>query len=210
MNRLLILIVVSTSLAHSQSKLISPEIKGAVTDESGAPVAGAIVYAEPQNGFNDAFPISVEADQDGHFDFRGKLSLGSYKLYARTGEADSADPLDSFYADREATAPAIDLAKTHPTATVRLKLSPQVAVVSGRIIDARTGEKLSGYLAYMDGEGQGHGIHVDGDYRILLPPGKDITLMFRLAGPPYLYVVPVAPLRLEPGQYVNLDLPVRH
>ena len=209
MNRLLILILLSTSLAYSQSNLISPEIKGTVTDETGAPVAGASVYAVPQTGFNDAFPISVKADQDGHFDFRDKLSLGSYKLYARTAEGDSADPLDGFYADWKARAAAIDLKKTHPTATVRVKLSPKLAVVSGRIIDAATGEKLSGYLGFMDGEGHGHSVHVDGEYRILLPPGKDITLMVTLAGPPDLSVVPVAPLRLEPGQYVNLDLPVR-
>lgn len=209
MHRLLILIVASTSLAFSQSTPVSPEIKGAVTDETGAPVAGAIVYAVPQSGFIDAFPISVKADRNGHFDFRGKLSLGSYKLYARTGEADSPDPFDGFYADQKARTPAIDLVKTHPTATVRLKLSPQLAVVSGRIIDATTGEKLSGYLGFMDGEGHGHSVHVNGEYRILLPPGKDITLMVTLAGPPDLAVVPVAPLRLEPGQYVNLDLPVR-
>ena len=50
---------------------------------------------------------------------------------------------------------------------------------------------------------------VDGDYRIL-PPGKDVTLMVTAMGARSNRAqIPVAPLRLEPGQHVYMDLSVR-
>lgn len=51
---------------------------------------------------------------------------------------------------------------------------------------------------------------VDGDYRILVPPGKDVTLMVTAMGARSNRTqIPVAPLRLEPGQHVYMDISVR-
>lgn len=60
----------------------------------------------------------------------------------------------------------------------------------------------------MDGDGHGHSVPVNGSYRILVPPGKDVTMIVELAPPSERSVVPMAPLHLEPGQYVYLDIPV--
>lgn len=210
MKHLVVLIAVTACFAYSQSNSVSAGLKGIVSDQSGTPVPGAMVYALPQDGFNDAFPISVKSDRNGGFDFRGKLTLGTYKLYSRKAEDGYPDPLDKFYEDAKAETPAIALTKTHPSATVSVKLGPPPAVVAGRILDADSGDKLVAYLSFMDGEGHGHSVHVDGDYRIVLPPGKDVTLMVTLLDPASnRSMVPLAPLRLEPGQYVNLDIPVR-
>ena len=51
---------------------------------------------------------------------------------------------------------------------------------------------------------------MDGDYRILVPPGKDLTLTVTAMGARSNRAqIPVAPLRLEPGQHVYMDLSVR-
>lgn len=89
-----------------------------------------------------------------------------------------------------------------------MKLGPQAATVVGRIIDANSGAAVKALLAFLDSEGHGHSVHVaDGNYRILVPAGK--TLMVTMLDPTSDHsVLPVAPLKLEPGQYVQMDLPV--
>jgi hypothetical protein len=41
-----------------------------------------------------------------------------------------------------------------------------------------------------------------------VPSEKDVTLMVTLLGPADRSLIPVAPLRLEPGQRVYMDIPV--
>jgi len=210
MKQLVALTVVATSLlAYSQSKRPTGEITGTVTDGSGAAISGATIYAIPQSGLNDAIPRSVKSDRNGAFDFRGGFELGSYKLYTRKDEDSYPDPRDKFYADANADTPEVELTAAHPSATAAVKLSQQAAVVAGRIVDAKTGDAIRAYLAFIDGEGNGHSVSVDGDYRILLPPGKDVTLMVMAVGTRSERAqIPVAPLRLEPGQYVYMDISV--
>lgn len=204
------LTVVAASLfAYSQTKQPTGEIKGTVIDATGAAISGATVYAVPQTGFNDAIPRSVKSDFDGAFDFRGGFALGNYKLYSQKEEDSYPDPFDNFYADAKAETPEVELTAAHPSAKATVKLGQQAAVVAGRIVDAKTGDAIRAYLAFMDGEGNGHSISVDGDYRILVPPGKEITLMVSAIGTRTERAqIPVAPLRLEPGQYVYMDISV--
>jgi hypothetical protein len=211
MKHLAILIVVAASLlAHSQSKTVVGEIRGTVADQLGAPVAGATVYAVPQDlGLNDISPRSVTADSNGRFVFRGNLQLGSYKLYAKKDNESYPDPFDRFYVDAKAEAPTVKISADHPSANAKVKLGRQAAVLTGRVIDEKTGESVKAYLGLLDSEGHGHSIFADGTYRVLLPPGKEVTVMVTIldAGGDHASL-PIAPLKLEAGQYVSMDIPV--
>lgn len=216
MKHLAILVVVVGSLsAYSQTKLhLNGEIKGSVTDQNGSPISGATVYAVPQGlTLNDITPRSVTTDSNGEFDFRGGFELEEYKLYSQKDEDGYFDPFDGFYADSKAEVPAVDLTQDHPSATVTVKMGEKAGVVVGRVIDAQTGAVLKARLAFYDGRGHGHQFEsgVDGKYRALLPPGKDISLMITvLSQSPARTQIPVAPLlRLEQGQFIYMDILAR-
>ena len=215
MKHLAILIVVVGSLfAYSQTKVhLNWEIKGSVTDQNGNPISGATVYAVPQGvTLNDPTPRSVKTDRNGEFDFRGGFELEEYKLYSRKDEDAYFDPFDGFYADSKAQAPAVDLTQDHPAATVTVKMGEKAGVVVGRVIDADTGAVLKTRLYFYDDQGHGHRFDsaVDGQYRALLPPGKDVSLMVTvLSASSARTQIPVAPvLRLEQGQFIYMDIPV--
>lgn len=209
MKQLAILIVAAGSLlAHAQTAPATGNIKGTVTDRNGTPVSGATVYAVPQGlSFNDITPRSVKTDSTGAFDFRGALPLDSYKLYSRKDIDSYPNPLDHFYAHSTDKAAAASLTPGHPSATITVKLADKAGVLTGRIIDADTGAPASAELAFLDEDGNGHHLQADGTFRTLLPAGKTVTLLVRTVSPPYLRR-PVAPFRLEPGQYVSMDIPV--
>jgi hypothetical protein len=215
MKHLAILIVVVGSLfAYSQTKVpLNGEIKGSVTDQNGNPISGATVYAVPLGlTLNDITPRSVKTDSNGEFDFRGGFELEQYKLYSRKDEDAYFDPFDGFYTDPKAEAPAVDLTQDHPSATVTVKMGEKAGVVVGRVIDADTGAVLKARVYFYDGQGHGHGFDsaVDGKYRALLPPGKDLRLMVTVLSPSSARTqIPVAPLlRLEQGQFIYMDIPV--
>jgi hypothetical protein len=215
MKQLVVLIMAAGSLlAHAQSgaqptaaESTAGEIKGTVTDQLGSPVSGATVYAIPQGlTFNDITPRSAKTDSNGRFDFRGGFPLEAYKLYSRKDEDSYPDPLDRFYADPKAEAPQVDLTEEHPSTTVTVKLGEKAAVLTGRLLDADTGAAVKANLAFVDEDGNGHHIQVDGNFRALLPTGKAITVIVRTMSPPHRAQRPVVPLRLEPGQYVSMDI----
>jgi hypothetical protein len=213
MKHLLAFALIATSaLAYAQTTpLPDAEIKGTLTDQSGSPVAGATVYAVPQFlTFDNITPRSVKTDDNGRFDFRGGFELGTYKLYARKDKDGYLDPFDRFYADSKAETPKVDLTEDHRSATVTWKLGEKAGVVAGRVLDAVSGAPTKAYLAFMDSEGNGHHVVVrdDGQYRALVPPGKDLTLMVRAVSPPSGFQRPLATLRLEPGQEIYMDISV--
>jgi hypothetical protein len=159
--------------------------------------------------FDEITPRSVKTDSSGKFDFRGGFQSGPYKLYSGKDEDGFANPFDRFYANANAEAPKVDLTEEHPSATVTVKLGERAGVIAGRVIDAESGRTLRAMLALLDGEGNGHSAVADGAYRVLVPAGKDLTIMVTLLDTSYdRWQRPVAPLRLEPGQYVFLDIPV--
>lgn len=206
-----ILIVLAGSvLAQTKQPSLSGKINGTVTDQTGSPVAAATVYAVPQGlVLSDITLQSAKTDRNGHFEFRGGLELGSYLLYSRKDADAYPDPFDRFYADPKAAAPKAELTASHPAATVAVPLGKQAGVIAGKIVDANTGAPVQAMLGFVDGDGNGHSVSVDGDYRILVPPGKDVTLMVTIPGSQTDRTeAPVAPLRLEPGQHIYMDLPV--
>jgi len=210
MKLFLVLILASGSLlAHSQTTRPSGEIRGTVIDRNGTPVSGVTVYAVPQGlMLDDVTPRSVKSDSNGVFDFRGGFQLETYKLYLQKDVDGYPNPFDRFYADAEAPPTAVDLTQEHPSSTVTLKLGKPAAVVSGKIIDANSGSLLKASLGFVDAQGHGHSVVVNGDYRIVVPSEKEVTLMVTLLGPEGRSLIPMAPLHLEPGQRVYVDIPV--
>jgi len=215
MKHFAVVIVVAGSLfAYAQTKdHLRGKIKGSVTDQNGNPISAATVYAVPQGlTLNDITPRSVKTDGNGAFDFRDGFELEEYKLYSRKDEDSYFDPFDGFYADSKSEAPAVNLTQDHPSATVTVKMGEKAGVVVGRVIDADTGAVLKARLYFYDGQGHGHRFDsaVDGRYRALLPPGKDIRLMVTVLSPSSERTqIPVAPsLRLEQGQFIYMDIPV--
>jgi len=223
MRHLLLLVVAAGSLlsqaqfaqsqlsqAQTGAQTRTGEIKGIVTDGDGSPVSDATVYAVPQGLMLDEItPRSVQTDRNGKFDFRGRFPFEAYKLYARKDEDGHPDPLDRFYADSKADVPRVDLTADHPSAVVAVKLGAKAGVLEGRVIDAETGAVLKARLGFLDGQGNGGGVDSDaeGKFRALLPPGKELTLVVRDPHSGRMQL-PVAPLRLEPGQYISMDIPV--
>ena len=205
------LLVQTQMSAQSQMRNLRREIKGTVTDQNGIPVSAATVYAVPQGlVLDDIDPRSVETDSNGRFDFHGGLQLEGYKLYARKDEDDYPDPLDRFYADSKTEAPQVELTDAHPSATVAVKLGEKAGVLVGRVVDRGTGAVLNARLYFLDAQGNGHhvdSVAADGTFRALLPAGKELTLVVAEVSSNRMQI-PVAPLRLEPGQYISMDIPV--
>jgi hypothetical protein len=209
MKPLLVLIVVGGTLfAQSPTKASSGEIKGTVVDQNGGPVSSATVYAVPQGlALDDITPRSVNTDSEGRFDFRGGLEFRSYKLYSRKDSEGYLNPLDAFYADTENPPAEVTLSREHPLAGVKVKLGRQAAVISGKVFDANSGTPLKAYVGLMDQEGNGHSVVVDGDYNLVVPSEKNVTLMVTVLGTRHP-VVPVSSLRLDPGQRIYMDIPI--
>jgi hypothetical protein len=109
---------------------------------------------------------------------------------------------------KAAEAPKVDLSEDHSSATVTVSLGEKAGVLTGQVIDADTGAALRAKLVFMDEDGNDHSVFVNGKYRALLPPGKDVTLMVMIMSPDYHSQSPVPPLRLEPGQEMHMDIPV--
>ena len=205
MKHLIVLFMVSGSLLI-EAQTRPANLSGTVVDQTGAPVAGAIVYAVAQGLLlDDAIPRSTKTDGNGAFDFHRHLDRGTYKVYARKDADGYPDPLDGFYTDPNAEAPKVELSEAHPTASVAVKLGPKAATVAGRVVDANTGAPVKAHLGFVDGDGHGHSVDADGDYRLQVPPGKNVFLIVMFQG---RSLVPGPPLKLEPGQYVYLQIPV--
>jgi hypothetical protein len=209
MKPLLVLIVASGTLfAQSLTKASSGEIKGTVVDQNGSPVSSATVYAIPQGlTLEDITPRSVKTDSEGCFDFRGGLEFRSYKLYSRKDSEGYLNPFDAFYADAENQPTEVALSREHPFSDVKVKLGRQAAVISGKVFEANSGTPLKAYVGLMDQEGNGHSVVVDGDYTLVVPSEKNVTLIVTVLGTRHP-LVPVSSLRLEPGQRIYMDIPI--
>jgi len=209
MKLFLFLIVVSgTLLSQSPTEHVSGQIKGTVIDRTGSPVSFATVYAVPQGlTLDEVTSHSVNTDSNGAFDFPGGLEFRSYKLYSRKDADGYLNPLDAFYADGEYRPVEVALSRKHPSAAVVVKLGKQAAVISGKVIDAKSGTPLMAYLGLLDEEGNGHSVVVDGDYSVVVPSERNVTLMVTVLGT-RRSLVPVSHFRLEPGQRVFMDIPI--
>jgi hypothetical protein len=182
------------------------EIRGVVTDRDGRPVSSAVVFVVPQAlTLEGVTPRSAKTGEDGKFFFDGHFSPGTYTLYSRKEQEGYPDPTDRFYSDSR-TETEIQLTADKPSATVEVRLGKKAGILEGRVIDVNTGAAITARLVFYDRNGNQHFLMVEGKYRALLPPGKDLGLM--VSSPKYESRVAVARLQLEPGQQVHLDIPL--
>ena len=207
---LTLLLVFASFFAYSQTKeKPSGNIKGTVSDENGNPVQGATVYAIPQYASIDALsPRSTTTNEAGEFDFRGGFELGTYKVYSRKDAEGYPDRSDSFYAEPKFQAKKVELTEDRPFADATVDLGSKAAVLIGRVTDAATGAPLKAKLVFMDEDGNSYSVFVTGKYRVLLPTGKDVTVMVIAMSPDYDAQSPVPALRLSSGQEMALDIPL--
>jgi hypothetical protein len=197
--------------AYSQTKdHPNGEIKGSVKDQNGRAVVGAVVYAAPQFlAFDGVKPRSVKADRNGEFDFRGGFQLGTYKLYSQKDEDGYPDPFSSVYAESKVEVPKVVLTKGHSSATVKVILGEKAGVVAGQVIDAESGAATKALLVFIDDDGNRREFLADGQFRVLLPPRKDLILMVTATSRHASTQRPFdTPVRLEPGQEIYMDIPV--
>jgi len=203
-------VLVASLLAHSQTKdgALAGRIKGTVTDQNGNPVLGATVYAVPQfSTFESLVSPTVKTDASGEFDFHRGLQLGTYKVYARKDADAYPDRSSSFYATPKVETPKVDLTDDDPSATVEVTLGEKAGVLVGRVIDADSGVALRAKLAFIDEDGNADSVLANGKYRELLPSDKDLTLMVMVMSPGYRQY-PITSLRLQPGQEMQMDIPI--
>ena len=204
---LLVSLLLVGLIAHSQQNDTHGEIAGNVIDQAGNAVSGATVEAVPQAlGFDGITPRSVKTDKYGRFEFRGGFAFGAYRLYSYKLADSYPDPSDKFYADTLHEAPTVKLATDKPTAVITLTLGQKAGVVVGKVNDAQTGAPLKATLVFMDADGNHHSVLTDGEYRALLPAGKDLTMMVEVMSPDYPPQSRTDPIRLEPGQEMKLDI----
>jgi hypothetical protein len=202
----LVLIISSGFTSLQPQHRPAGEIKGVVTDGDGHPVSSALVFAVPQALTLDGVtPRSAKTGDDGKFVFSGHFRPGTYTLYSRKEEEGYPDPTDRFYADSKAET-EVYLTTDKPSATVEVRLGKKAGILEGRVIDVNTGAAITARLVFYDQNGNQHFLMVEGKYRALLPPGKDLGLM--VSSPKYESRVAVARLQLEPGQQVHLDIPL--
>jgi hypothetical protein len=184
-------------------------IKGTVTDQNGNPVASATVYVIPQAiAFEGITPRSVKSDSNGEFDFRGAFALGTYNIYSRKETDSYPDPTDKFYANPKIEGAKADLTDDHPSVTVAVSMGQKAAVMEGKVFDAATGKPTSARLIFLDEEGNGHSVFTDGKYRVLLPPGKDLTVMTVNLAAEERPQLSANALRLDSGQVMQMDISV--
>jgi len=216
MKVLLVSALIATSLFAYPQTQDSPNgnIKGTVSDDTGTPVFDATVYAVPQDlTLEGIAPRSVRTDRSGTFDFTGGLPWGNYKVYTEKDKDGYPNPLDSFYRDLETKPVEVQLSEGSSSAEVSLQMGERAGIITGRVLDADTGAPLKVRLGvlYRDDKGGGdHGVNSrakDGEYRVLVPPGKDIIVMVHIE-PGDRSLVPTPALRLESGQEVVMDIPV--
>lgn len=202
----LVLMVASGFTSPQLQHRPAGEIKGVVSDGDGRPVSSAVVFAVPQAlTLEEITSRSAKTGDDGKFVFSGRFSPGTYTLYSRKEEEGYPDPTDRFYADSKA-ATEVHLTADKPSATVKVRLGQKAGILEGRVIDVNTGAAIPARLVFYDQNGNQHFLMVKGEYRALLPSGKDVGLM--VSSPKYESRIAVARLQLEPGQQVHLDIPL--
>jgi hypothetical protein len=208
MKHLLTWALVLTSLsAFPQTKL--GHIRGTVVDQDGNPVPAATVYVMSQEvSLDEITPPSAKSDGNGNFNFSRPLELGSYKIWARKTEDLYPEPLDEFYKDPKAVAAKADLTDDHSWANITVTLGDKAAVLEGTVIDSVSGKPTSARLAFLDQNGNGHVLYANGEYHMLLPSGKDLSIMVIGIGPEEKSQMAVNALRLDPGQEMRMDIPV--
>src|SRR5262249_10538441 len=147
--------------------------------------AGARVDAEQQQTLGGvAGRYYINADENGQFQITN-LPLANYNLYVSKEDRGYPDLHFSLYDTQFGTA---ELSNSQPTAAVVLKTEPRAGLVNTNVVDANTGAPVVATFTIRRAEDTGRGLSTS-DHRLMLPPGKDVTLQITAEGyKPWTYV----------------------
>jgi cell division septal protein FtsQ len=85
-------------------------------------------------------------------------------------------------------------------------LGDKAAILEGAVVDSVSGKPTSVRLAFLDQNGNGHVLNANGKYHMLLPAGKDLSIMVVGMGREERSQMAVNALRLDPGQEMQMDI----
>lgn len=158
-------------------------IKGRVLDNSGKPVAGAIVYAAAQNGHTHL--PKGRSDVHGYY-LIDKLTWGSYWLYTSKEEDGFPNTGDTFYTgwnnDNQTQA---SVTTEHPIAVIDVKLGRKGGWLVGSVKDAETGRTVESVCSKLQWQSDtsiwttglyGTPFLTSGRFRRLIPTDTAVTV----------------------------------
>lgn len=215
MKYLALLVLLFSSFAIAQTPDPTPcdgRISGTVVDADRKPIANATVSVMQESllSITDAYPVQVQADLGGHFDFGSTLKHGVYDIYARKEKDGYPDRSSPFYRLPDFQLQTVQLFGDQPEAKIEIELGEKAGVLTGRVTDGDTGEPLDAIVnfANMQVNGGKHAEIKDGKFRELVPENTDV----------YVYVQKSVPrgnptwshftlkINLEPGEEQTLDI----
>jgi hypothetical protein len=175
-------------------------------DETGVPVVGAHVNADPAETRPGRVAIrSSDTDAEGRF-VVNRLAFGKYKVFAKKEEAGYRDMSWSFYSNE--VFPTVTLTPSAPAATLKIQVGRKSAVLTGSVTNAVTGAPINaGFkLARASSLEKWISTSMAPRYRVLLPPGTDVLVEVSAAG--FKTWTLCSPLRLPAGAQMHLDIPL--
>jgi hypothetical protein len=204
-------VLVAASLSFGQD---NGSVHGTVEDESGIPVKGATVYANPlDRPMAGTIPQDI-SDENGSFSI-SKLDYGRYSVSAAKPDEGYPELNFAFYTGFHAKLSVIRLSAQHKSATVALHLGKKAGILKGTVADAITGKPLNANVEFRwVSEPQnflsGSGL-ANAQFRILVPSDVAVTMVVSLAGyENWSYTTDTGPVKnailLVPGEELNLDI----
>src|SRR5215469_7467152 len=216
MRSLPLIVLLLSSCALSQTADPTPvdgRISGTVVNLDDKPVPDATVYvSEETSSLVDPGRIQTRTDAAGHFDFGEKLKRGVYEIYARKDKDGYPDPASDFYQPLDFSPQNVQLFGDHPAKKVTITLENKAAILTGRVIDADTGQPLKADVGFINVQTRGgHSVVVDnGKFRELIPANTDVVILVEKVGRDYASWSPfTTKLSLQPGEIGDVEIPLR-
>jgi len=206
-----IVVLVVASLSFGQD---NGSVHGTVVDNSGIPVKGATVYANPLDRPLAGIIPQVVSDVDGSFSI-SKLDYGRYSVYAAKPDEGYPELSFAFYTGLHAKLLVIKLSAQHQSATVALRLGRKAGILKGTVADAVTRKPVNANVEFRwVSEPQnflsGSGL-TNAQFRILVPSDVALKMVVSLEGyENWSYQADKSSrknaLLLLPGEELNLDI----
>lgn len=122
-------------------------IRGIVVNNSGQPVADAMVYALPSNAPpGPQATHSTETDTSGRYEIRG-LAFDKYIILADKPDSGYPNTRLAFYSDLNA--PTAMIGASSPEADITIRLPPKAGWLELLVVDAKTGKELRSSVVTM-------------------------------------------------------------
>jgi hypothetical protein len=185
-------------------------ITGTVVDERGGPVTGIKVFVAKSDGRIKLNAMRhARSDNQGRFAFSG-LASGQYRLYAISEDQGYPDTTFQFYAQNPA--PLVQIAETGSPSDLVITVGPKAGAITGTVVDKNTRALVNATFVLTDAVEPSRWIStsVPPKFRILVPPGRDVTVRVSAPGYDAWYYNTHTPgnsaLRVASGDEVHLDV----